>query len=342
MTGTATFVITSVLGLRHAFAFNIRLRSPYPEEFTIVTDQLRYAPASQKARRLFWPLLALLLANLCLASGPVMVRLASVQAGIGPIGAAFWRMALALPLLMVLTALFGRPAVHCGVRGRIIMLTAGVIFAADLASWHLGIGQTRLANASLFGNAASLLFPAWGFLAWRIRPTGVQAAGFVLAIVGAVTLVGRSVEFDRSHLVGDILCLLAGALYTVYLIVLSGVRATASPWLTLLFTTLAAAPLLLAMALGSGETIWPSHWGAVVSLAILAQVIGQALLIVVLGKVEAVLVGAALLIQPVVGAGIGWIGFGERLTPIDLLGMAMISVSIILIASQAPARPIKE
>mgnify|MGYP003351542287 CR=1 FL=1 len=33
----------------------------------------------------------------------------------------------------------------------------GVAFAADLASWHLGIVRTTMANATLFGNAASFV-----------------------------------------------------------------------------------------------------------------------------------------------------------------------------------------
>ena len=42
--------------------------------------------------------LALILANIMLSLGPVLVRLADV----GPVAAAFWRLTLALPVLLLL------------------------------------------------------------------------------------------------------------------------------------------------------------------------------------------------------------------------------------------------
>ena len=49
---------------------------------------------------------ALLLGNAALAFGPWLVRLADV----GPAAAGFWRLALALPFLMIIAAMAGQPA----------------------------------------------------------------------------------------------------------------------------------------------------------------------------------------------------------------------------------------
>src|SRR5690606_38068800 len=103
-----------------------------------------------RALRAF-PLAALLVGNAALAMGPWFVRVADT----GPVATGFWRVALALPVLAVLArangqALGGLP------RGVVLaVLAGGVFFALDLASWHIGIGMTRLANATLFGNAGS-------------------------------------------------------------------------------------------------------------------------------------------------------------------------------------------
>ena len=51
---------------------------------------------------------ALIFANLFLAAGPWLVRLAQDQGQIGPVSAGFWRLALAVPLLAFLALRQGR------------------------------------------------------------------------------------------------------------------------------------------------------------------------------------------------------------------------------------------
>ena len=109
--------------------------------------------------------------NLALAFGPVFVR----HADVGPVAAGFWRIALAIPFLLLLCPL-DRPAPFAASIARMLGFIAigGLCFAADLASWHIGILQTTLANATLFGNSATLIFPIYGFLVARAWPSRTQ------------------------------------------------------------------------------------------------------------------------------------------------------------------------
>ncbi len=215
-----------------------------------------------------------------------------------------------------------------------LLIFAGILFAADLASWHLGIELTKLSNASLLGNAASILFPVWGWWMLRERPSTMQALGLALALIGTVLLVGRSAELSPRNLMGDLLCLLAGILYTVYLVTMTKARGTLLPYSTLLVTTLAGAPFMLFFAIALKETIWPQSWVLLVLLAVVAQVAGQALLIAALGKISTVVIGVALLSQPVASAAIGWTMFDEKLFAMDVAGAAAICIAIILVASR--------
>ncbi|WP_292682342.1 hypothetical protein [Novosphingobium sp.] len=104
------------------------------------------------------------------------------------------------------------------------MLLGGVFFAADLASWHLGIELTRLGNATLFGNSGSILLVAWGLFALRRMPHRNEWLAFAAAIAGSAILLGRSLEIDRTTLIGDLLCLLAGFLYTFYILIAQRAR----------------------------------------------------------------------------------------------------------------------
>lgn len=282
-------------------------------------------------------LLALLGGNVALAIGPLFVRMATGGDGVGPIAAGFWRLALAAPLLILLTRLTRQPIgrLSGGMAGMIAL--GGLFFAADLASWHVGILQTKLANATLFGNSTSLIFPLYGFLVARAWPSRTQATALLLALVGAVLLMGRSYDLDPRYLVGDLFCLLAGILYTFYLISIDRARATLQPWPVLTLSTLAGILPLLGFAFLAGERVWPGEWSALFALALVSQVLGQGLMVYAMGHVRPLLVGLALLSQPVVAAVIGWTIYNERIGAIDLLGAALIASAILLV--RRPAEP---
>jgi drug/metabolite transporter (DMT)-like permease len=272
-------------------------------------------------------LLALLGGNLALAFGPWLVRTADV----GPSASAFWRMALAIPFLFLIAGQAKQPLILPKAALYWTMALSGAFFALDLAAWHIGILQTKLANATLFANCASLFFPVWGFFAARALPTRMQGVAFGLALAGTALLLGRSAELSKQTLIGDLLCLAAGIFYTGYLIVIMKARDAMPSWTLLAWSTLATAPPLLLIALGLGEQIMPTNWTPVIALAVVSQLIGQGLMVYVLGKVSPLLFGLALLTQPIVSAAMGWWAYGETLQPIDAIGAALIAAALVMV-----------
>ena len=279
-----------------------------------------------------WPLAALLVANLALAFGPWFVRMTEV----GPVAAAFWRIALAVPLLFALAAATagGDPIRARGLLP--VLALSGLLFAGDLASWHVGIHLTTLANATLFGNAATFVFPLWAFAVARAWPTRTQGAALALAAVGAALLMGRSYRLSPENLGGDLLCLAAGVLYAGYFILMARARETLAPLPALAWSSAAAcAPLLLA-AWALGERVLPGDWTPLLLLALCSQVVGQGLMIYALGRLPPLVIGLALLTQPVIAAAIGWAAYGERLGAADLLGAAMVAAALVLVRIARP------
>jgi drug/metabolite transporter (DMT)-like permease len=273
---------------------------------------------------------ALILANILLSIGPVFVRMSDV----GPVAAGFWRIALAAPILVA--AAFGtgwRPtAMGRGVW--IALAVGGLCFAGDLAAWHIGILKTQLANATLFGNSATLFFPIYGFLIARAWPSRTQGFALLLALIGAGLLMGRSMQIAPTHLAGDLLCLLAGILYTVYFATMAKARDTMAPIPALALSTLASTLPLLIFANLLGEQVMPHHWTPLVLMALSSQVIGQGLMIFALGQMSPMVIGIALLTQPVMAATIGWIGYGERLDGVDMIGAVAIAVALVLVRGE--------
>ncbi len=276
-----------------------------------------------------WHFAALLGGNAALALGPLWVRLADT----GPVSAGFWRLLLAMPVFILLARMNGQRLLGHGKLAIAAILGAGLFFSLDLASWHLGIERTRLGNATLFGNSGSILLVALGLIALRRAPRAMEWAAFIAAIAGSAILLGRSLEIGHETLIGDLLCLLAGFLYTFYILLAQRARADLGGWTVLVYATMAGLPVLLGTALAMGEPVWPTNWLPVIALAITSQVIGQGLLVYALRHFSAFIVGLALMTQPAIAVTVGWAVFGEVLGPLDFLGMALVGAGLVLARS---------
>jgi drug/metabolite transporter (DMT)-like permease len=278
---------------------------------------------------------ALIAGNVALAFGPWFVRLADT----GPVAAGFWRVALAAPLLLAIAWRGGWRPAGLG-KGLWWMIgIAGVSFAADLGSWHLGILRTTMANATLFGNCATLIFPLYGFFVLRAWPSRTQGLALLLAAIGGALLMGQSYSLNPRNLAGDLLCLFAGVLYTLYFIIMARVRETTAPLTALGLASFAAIlPLLLAAWL-LGEQIRPHDWWPLLGLVLVSQLIGQGLMIYALGKLPPLVIGLALLTQPVVAAAVGWIVYDETLGAADLSGAILVAVALVLVSRTPVVAP---
>lgn len=269
---------------------------------------------------------ALLGGNIALSLGALLVRLADT----GPVATAFWRMLLALPFLAFFAWREGGGRLPP--RGAIVIAAcAGVFFALDLIAWHIGILQTKVANATLFGNCASLLLVIWGIMLARKLPPGWQALAIFLAFAGSALLMGQSYELSPAYLVGDLLSLLAGVLYTGYVLLMQRARGALEPWAALTISTVICVPLLLGTSLALGEVLIPRDWTPILLLALTSQIIGQGLLIWSLPRFSPLVVGLTLLVQPAVAALAGWLAFDERLGLIDIVGGMMVGAALVLI-----------
>ncbi len=248
----------------------------------------------------------------------------------GPVAAGFWRLFLPLPVLFLLARVNRQQLSGFSRVTWLAIIAAGVIFALDLAAWHIGIGMTRLGNATLFGNSGSLIVMVWGLIALRRRPRGAELLALLAAMTGAAILFGRSIELSAETFAGDLFCNLAGFFYAFYILLLHRARERLGSWSLLAWSSLAGAPVMLAIALALGEPVWPQVWWPLLTLAFGSQLIGQGLLVYALKHFPPLIIGLALLCQPVIGVLAGWYAFGEMLTLWDVAGMAMVAAALVI------------
>jgi drug/metabolite transporter (DMT)-like permease len=273
---------------------------------------------------------ALLAGNIAIAFGPLLVRFADS----GPIATGFWRLALATPFLFFVGYRFGFRFSALGKSTIWLATIAGLFFGVDIILWHIGIFQTKMANATLFANCASLILVVYGIFVARKMPSKWESAAVLFAFVGAALLMGQSLDLSPLHFQGDILSLGAGLTYTVYLVLMMRVRQNTESWGALGMASAVAAVVLLAASLSAGEQVIPTVWWPVVLLAFTSQFFGQGCLTYALPHFSPLVIGLALLFQPALSAAAGWLAFGETLTAMDFIGSALVMIALVLVRKQ--------
>ena len=270
---------------------------------------------------------ALLLGNVALAFGPWLVRLADT----GPVAAGFWRLALALPLLLLIGRLAGQPA-HWPRRALVATVAiAAIFYSLDLAAWNAGIRLTKLGNATLFGNSGSFVFAIYGLILAHRAPSLKQGLALLMALAGAGLLMSSSYELSPRNFAGDLLTLVAGLLYGGYLIFVERGRTELTPLPLLILATTFSIPILLVISLGLGERIWPHDWTPLLIFALSSQVLGQGLLVYSIGTLPPLVVGLGLLTQPAISATIGWLAYRETLSAADIIGAVGIAAALVIV-----------
>ncbi len=269
--------------------------------------------------------LLLVAGAIAIGFAPIFVRLAST----GPIATAFWRMALAVPILWMISRQqkgLGKVALRSP-----WIWVAGFAFALDLTAWHFSIRLTSVTNATLLANCAVLLVPllSWFFLHRAVR-LSTMAYG-ALAFVGIALLSSPSLHIGGQQLLGDALALLTAAFYAIYLVAVAAARERiTAPALAL------ASSLLSSLALGAfiplaGEALLPSigfDWVWLIGLAVVSQVFGQTAIVHAMGRIPPAQAAIGLLIQPVSAALFAWVLFDESMSSLQLLGGALVLISI--------------
>ena len=275
-------------------------------------------------------LLALFLGATCIALSPIWVRVSEV----GPTASAFWRVALAVPLLWAL--LGAARARHAPLERRHwkLLLAAGAAFAGDLAFWHWSIRFTSVANSTLLANLASIFVTLAVWLLWRQRPSNVFLAGLGTALAGVAMLVRTSLDFSPTALLGDALGVITAMFYAWYLLAVKDVRDLGAATLQLMaVTTTITTAFLLPVALASGEALLPPTalgWLKLLGLAWISHSGGQGLIAYALAHLPAAFSSVSLLFQPVMAAVFAWLLLGEPLVPLQVAGGVVVLCGIYL------------
>jgi drug/metabolite transporter (DMT)-like permease len=265
------------------------------------------------------PLSALIVASIAMGCSPIFVRLAEV----GPFTSAFWRVALALPVLYAWMRLSEHDQSRASVPFARATNLAGLAFTGDLIFWHLSIVTTSVANATFFATTAPVWVVIFGWLLLRKRASAGMLLGLGLCILGGAALLTRSVKLHTGSALGDIYGLITGVFFGLYFLAVQSARQTTSAARVTFEASLITAGLLLIVALVAENQPLPRTLrglGALFALSWISHAGGQGLLAIVLGRLPAAFSSLVIFLEAVAAAALAWLILGEPVTIIQATG----------------------
>ena len=298
----------------------------------------------------------------------VLVRLAG-DVGVGPFGSAFWRMALATPVLVGWALLASWSArrkrsqaealphaqtvavqpvsgnalrIALSARGRPpqplaswpqgwLLAFAAVMFAGDLILFHLGLFWSTVANATMESNLAPIVITLAFWTITRVAPRGVFLLGLAASLAGALLMIGPHFDHSRA-LLGDVCGIFSAVFYAGYQIGVQQARQKLDTLHLMAWVTAGATLALWPFALAEAR-LWPTAaigWVWLVLLALVVQIGGQVVIAYAVKHLSPALSSVGLLVQPATSAVYAWLLLGEGLGAWQLVGAGLLLAGIYL------------
>jgi drug/metabolite transporter (DMT)-like permease len=275
-----------------------------------------------------------------ISSSAILVTLANV----GPATTAFYRCALALPVLVLLAVLEQRRNGPRPVRRRLGAWVAGLFLAVDLILWNHSIADVGAGVATVLGNLQVLFVGVLAWLLFRERPGRRYLVMLPVVFLGVVLVSGlvgsRTAALDPLAGIGYGVG--TSAAYAGFLLIL---RQTAGPnrhiagQLADATAGAAIGSLLLGLAFGGLDLHIPWHslrW--LLILALMSQTVGWLLITSSLPRLPAAMSSLLLLLQPAAALVLADIVLGERPTLIQVLGAALVCAGVLAVTWAGSSR----
>ena len=258
---------------------------------------------------------------------PIFVRLADV----GPFTSAFWRVALALPVLWLWMVLSERAKTTPHQSFSLPVVLAGLAFAGDLFFWHLAIVKTSVANATFFATTAPIWVVIFGFIFFKQRVEGPVLAGLGLCIGGGAALAAQSFGLSSARMLGDLYGAATAVFFGLYFLAVTAARTKSGAARVTFELTAITTVFLLIVALTLENQFWPRSaqgWAALLGMAWISHAGGQGLLSIALGRLPAVFSSLVIFLEAIAAALFAWLLLHEPVSWLQALGGAVILAGI--------------
>ena len=281
--------------------------------------------------------IALVFGAIAMGASPIFVRFAASE--VSPFASAFWRVALALPVLYGWMCFEDkRQPQHPNQKKYFskFPVLAGLAFTGDLFFWHLSILNTSVANATFFATFTPVYIIAITFFVFKQAISRSALIGVLFCLSGGAVLVSKTMSVNPESLKGDVFGLITALFFSLYFLSIGFARQRGeSPArITFMQTTVTAIALFLIALIHSvltGQGFFPSSRQGVLSLiglALVSQVAGQGLLTISLGRLPTVFSSLIIFLEAIAAALLGWLFLDEMISLAQCIGGLFILIGI--------------
>jgi drug/metabolite transporter (DMT)-like permease len=249
---------------------------------------------------------------------------------VSPSTGTVYRALFGLPLLALVA--FAERRRHGPLPARAVRLAvlAGVFFAGDLLFWHHAIEAVGAGLATVLGNLQVLIVGFVAFLVFGERPSRAVLAAIPVVLVGVVLISGLvgSGAYGADPVLGVVLGVLTAVCYSGYLLLIRlggrDLRRPAGPVAIATLGTAIVATLVGELGGDLDLTPGPASLFWLAMLGITSQSIGYLSISISLPRLPVIITSMILLAQPVMTVGLSMAILGERPSPTQLLGVALV------------------
>ena len=206
-----------------------------------------------------------------------------------------------------------------------------------------GLSRTTATNASVMFVCVPLMTLGFAVMLGREKATLTGVTGIVVGLIGALILIvpKGNLDFSSSATLGNVLLLIGGASYGLYLVLTRPILARHDPLRVMSWVFLFAALTVLPFGIGgiidlSSHGLTNVGWASVTYVVIGATVFPYMLNSWALVRVTASVVAVYILLQPVVAGTMGRLFLGESFAPHTALAATLV-VAGVLISTWKPA-----
>jgi drug/metabolite transporter (DMT)-like permease len=217
-------------------------------------------------------------------------------------------------------------------RGRILAQLVGMGALGYVGQSFLYLSAIKYASAGLVA-LLLYLYPMFVFIlsviVFHEKVTWVKVVALILALIGCAL----TVDPDGGQIIGVLMIIAAALVYSVYIIVGTNVMKHVSAFQSsaVIFASAGAVYGMLTFANGVHLPASNTGWLAMLGMVVFSTIIAITTFLAGLERVGPTNAAMLSTLEPVVTVLLAAWLFGERLTPITLLGGGLILVAVILL-----------
>jgi drug/metabolite transporter (DMT)-like permease len=287
-----------------------------------------------------FPYIALAIGIIALSLSAMFVRWSEAP---GPI-VGFYRLLISTFLLTPIFIQQQKKLKAIDKKHLVFPILAGIFTAFDFAFWNSSLKFTTAANATLLGNTSPLWVALFALFIFREKLRGIFWIGLLVALTGAVLVMGSDFLRHPTLGLGDLMASTAAIFYASYQLITQRGRKYMDPlrymWLVGLSATIGM--FIMNLVLGNSFTGYSIQtWVIFFVTAIVSQMVGYLAITYALGHLPASVVSPTLIGQPVLTAILAIPLLGEIPNTIQWIGGA-IALAGIYIVNQSHLQMQKE